>query len=76
MTSPPDPEDTEEALTSLVGVVQAIVSLYAIENDRIRYINAGPRKISFLLKSPLYYVAVSEWGEPETVVGRLCLHLR
>ena len=63
-----DPEDSEESLTSLVGVVQAIVSLCAIENDRIRYINAGSLRIAFLLKSPLYLIAVSDWLEPETVV--------
>lgn len=49
-------------------MVQAIISLYAVENDRIRYIDAGSLRIAFLLKSPLYYVAVSSWGEPEPVV--------
>lgn len=29
-------EDSEEMLTSLVGVIQAIISLYAVENDMIR----------------------------------------
>lgn len=30
-------EDSDEVLTSLVGVIQAIISLYAVENDMIRY---------------------------------------
>lgn len=63
--------DSEEALTSLVGVIQAIVSLYAMEEegcDRIRYIDAGQLRIAFLLKAPLYLVAISDWGEPEAVL--------
>lgn len=31
-----DEEDPEELLTSLVGVMQAIISLYAVEDDMIR----------------------------------------
>lgn len=31
-----DSENSEEALTSRVGVIQAIISLYAVDNDRIR----------------------------------------
>ena len=66
--------ESEEALTSLVGVIQAIVSLYAMEEegcDRIRYIDAGQLHIAFLLKAPLYLVAISDWAEPEAVVRRL-----
>lgn len=29
-------EESDEMLTSLVGVIQAIISLYAVENDMIR----------------------------------------
>ena len=54
----------DEEFTSLVGVIQAIISLYAVENDRIRYIDAGKLKIAFFLKNPIYLVAVSDWGEP------------
>lgn len=35
-------EDSEEMLTSLVGVIQAIISLYAVENDMIRYVFQFP----------------------------------
>lgn len=34
-----------------------------------RYIDAGDLKIAFYLKSPLYLVATSDWGEPESVVS-------
>ena len=63
-------DDTDEELvTSSVGVMQAIISIFADEGDRIRYIDAGNVKISFLLKAPLYYVCVSDFGEPESVVS-------
>lgn len=64
-------DEDDEAVTTLVGVIQAIISIFADEGDKIRYINAGQVKISFLLKAPLYFVCVSDWGEPESVV---CLH--
>ncbi|KAK9893695.1 DUF254-domain-containing protein [Cystobasidium minutum MCA 4210] len=61
-------EDSEEMLTSLVGVIQAIISLYAVENDMIRYIDAGDLRIAFYLKAPIYLVAVSDWCEPESLL--------
>lgn len=42
---------------------------------RRRTISSGSTKISFLLRSPLYYVAVSTWGEPESVVRAHALRL-
>ncbi|GAA5877863.1 hypothetical protein JCM3774_000198 [Rhodotorula dairenensis] len=59
---------SEEAATGLVGVMQAIVSIFADEGDKIRYIDVGQTKISFLLKAPLYLVVVSSQGEPEPVL--------
>ncbi|BGP58154.1 Vacuolar fusion protein mon1 [Rhodotorula sphaerocarpa] len=61
-------DPSEEAATGLVGVMQAIVSIFADEGDRIRYIDAGQTRISFLLKAPLYLVVVSSQGEPEQVL--------
>ncbi|GJN94002.1 hypothetical protein Rhopal_007065-T1 [Rhodotorula paludigena] len=62
----------EESATGLVGVMQAIVSIFADEGDKIRfvqsYIDAGSTRISFLLKPPLYLVVVSSRGEPESVL--------
>ncbi|POY73088.1 hypothetical protein BMF94_3926 [Rhodotorula taiwanensis] len=61
-------DPNEEAATGLVGVMQAIVSIFADEGDKIRYIDAGQTRISFLLKAPLYLVVVSSRGEPEPVL--------
>ncbi|KWU44365.1 DUF254-domain-containing protein, partial [Rhodotorula sp. JG-1b] len=61
-------DTSEEAATGLVGVMQAIISIFADEGDKIRYIDVGQTKISFLLKAPLYLVVVSSQGEPETVL--------
>ncbi|GAA5881996.1 hypothetical protein JCM1840_002092 [Sporobolomyces johnsonii] len=61
-------DDDEEAATGLVGVMQAIVSIFADEGDKIRYVDVGPTRISLLLKAPLYLVVSSNWGEPESVL--------
>lgn len=47
------------------------VAIFASKADfgAERYIDAGPVKIAALLKSPLYFFAVSDWGEPESVVS-------
>ncbi|KAM0746693.1 DUF254-domain-containing protein [Meredithblackwellia eburnea MCA 4105] len=60
-------KDEDEATVN-VGVMQAIISIFADEGDRLRYIDAGSTKVSFLLKSPLYLVCVSDWGEPESIL--------
>ncbi|ORY89278.1 vacuolar fusion protein MON1, partial [Leucosporidium creatinivorum] len=65
-----DPD--EEEATGYVGVMQAIISIFADEKDKLRcvllYVDAGSTKIAFLLKAPLYLVCVSDWGEPESVL--------
>ncbi|BGP11298.1 Vacuolar fusion protein mon1 [Rhodotorula toruloides] len=61
-------DDDEEAATGLVGVMQAIISIFADEGDKIRYVDVGQTKISFLLKPPLYLVVVSSHGEPENIL--------
>ncbi|KAG8914733.1 Vacuolar fusion protein mon1 [Tulasnella sp. 417] len=63
---------TEDDITSAMGIMQAIISIYADDGDKIRCINAGSTRITFLLRPPLYYVCVSPWGEPESVTR---LHL-
>ncbi|PWN49647.1 DUF254-domain-containing protein [Violaceomyces palustris] len=61
-------EDEEEELaTTQVGVMQALISIFADEdNDKIRHIetDGGRTRITFLLRAPLYLVCVSSWGEP------------
>ncbi|KAH9891571.1 trafficking protein Mon1-domain-containing protein [Cubamyces lactineus] len=56
-----------EGTTSLIGVIQALVSIFLDDGDKLRCINAGNTRIVFLLRPPLYYACVSAWGEPESV---------
>ncbi|KAI0320195.1 trafficking protein Mon1-domain-containing protein [Amylostereum chailletii] len=54
-------------LGSIVGVMQALLSVFLDDGDKLRCINAGNTRINFLLRTPLYYACVSSWGEPESV---------
>ncbi|CAE6415267.1 unnamed protein product [Rhizoctonia solani] len=60
-------ESREEDVSSAMGLLQALVSVFADDGDRIRCINAGRTRITFVLRAPLYYACVSSWGEPESV---------
>ncbi|OSD07264.1 DUF254-domain-containing protein [Trametes coccinea BRFM310] len=60
-------EANPDSATSLFGVIQALVSIFLDDGDKLRCINAGNTRIVFLLRPPLYYVCVSGWGEPESV---------
>lgn len=53
-----------------MGVAQALISIFAEEDDKLRCIVRDGKKIAFLLKAPLYLFCVSDWGEPEHVVSR------
>ncbi|KAF9645158.1 DUF254-domain-containing protein [Thelephora ganbajun] len=64
-------EDSVEVASS-IGIMQALISVFLDEHDKLRSINAGSCRITFLLRQPLYYVCVSSWGEPESVTR---LHL-
>ncbi|EJC99059.1 DUF254-domain-containing protein, partial [Fomitiporia mediterranea MF3/22] len=57
----------QDALASTIGLMQALISVFLDDGDKLRCINAGRMRISFLLRSPLYYCCVSSWGEPESV---------
>ncbi|KAL7423328.1 Vacuolar fusion protein mon1 [Cryptotrichosporon argae] len=59
--------DTDD-LTNITGVAQALISIFAADDDRIRCIVKGKHRIAFLLKVPLYLFCVSDWGEPEHVL--------
>ncbi|KAG2010039.1 vacuolar fusion protein MON1 [Coprinopsis cinerea AmutBmut pab1-1] len=63
--SRPGNEDQDNT-ASVIGVMQALISVFIDDGDKIRCINAGPTRITFLQRSPLYYVCVSSWGEPES----------
>lgn len=58
-------------LASTAGLMQALLSVFIDDGDKLRFINAGKTRISFLLRTPLYYCCVSKWGEPESVVSVL-----
>jgi hypothetical protein len=68
LTNAPDP-------TTTLGVVQALISIFLDDGDRLRSIQSGRTRITFILRPPLYYVAVSAWGEPESVVSYLSVLL-
>ncbi|KAJ7781773.1 trafficking protein Mon1-domain-containing protein [Mycena maculata] len=59
-------EDSEN-MTSTIGIMQALISVFIDDGDKIRCINAGSTRITFALRAPLYYVCSSSWGEPESV---------
>jgi hypothetical protein len=58
-----------DGMVSTIGIMQALISIFIDDGDKIRCINAGQSRITFLLRPPLYYVCVSSWGEPESVVS-------
>lgn len=68
--SQPDGEDVGN-VAATIGVMQALISVFLDDNDKLRYINAGRTRISFLLRPPLYYACASSWGEPESVKDTL-----
>ncbi|KAG8214619.1 hypothetical protein J3R82DRAFT_9695 [Butyriboletus roseoflavus] len=59
---------SEDELSSTMGIIQALISVFFDDGDKLRCINAGPLTITFLLRSPIYYVCASTWGEPESVI--------
>nr|AHC00625.1 sand family protein [Ganoderma lucidum] len=63
-----DQDANSDSVTSTFGIIQALVSVFLDDGDKLRCINAGNTRIVFLLRPPLYYVCVSSWGEPESVI--------
>ncbi|KAF5315324.1 hypothetical protein D9619_006994 [Psilocybe cf. subviscida] len=57
----------QDGMASTIGIMQALISVFLDDNDKLRCINAGKTRITFLLRPPLYYACVSSWGEPESV---------
>ncbi|KAG6878090.1 hypothetical protein C0993_012417 [Termitomyces sp. T159_Od127] len=64
--SQPEGEDSGNTAAT-VGIMQALISVFLDDNDKMRCINAGRTRITFLLRPPLYYACSSSWGEPESV---------
>ncbi|KAI7905839.1 vacuolar fusion protein MON1 [Cokeromyces recurvatus] len=65
----------ESQLSSLMGVIQAIISFFQDGDDAIKSINAGHHKFVFLIKEPLYFVAVSRTGESDNQIRDQLLYL-
>ncbi|KAF8231695.1 DUF254-domain-containing protein [Tricholoma matsutake] len=65
-TSCSEDEDSDN-MASTIGVMQALISVFLDDNDKLRCINAGRTRITVLLRPPLYFACVSSWGEPESV---------
>ncbi|THV03869.1 DUF254-domain-containing protein [Dendrothele bispora CBS 962.96] len=59
--------DDSDDMTSTIGIMQALISVFIDDGDKLRCINAGKTRMTFLQRTPLYYVCVSSWGEPESV---------
>lgn len=70
--SRPDGEDSGN-VAAMIGVMQALISVFLDDNDKLRCINAGRTRITFVLRPPLYYACASSWGEPESVEDTLTL---
>lgn len=66
-----DQDANSDSVTSMIGIIQALVSIFLDDGDKLCCINAGSTRIVFLLRPPLYYVCVSSWGEPESVVSMI-----
>ncbi|KAF8172004.1 trafficking protein Mon1-domain-containing protein [Mycena galopus ATCC 62051] len=62
-TSRPGGEDSEN-MTSTIGIMQALISVFIDDGDKIRCINAGSTRITFALRAPLYYVCASPGANP------------
>ncbi|KAF9485853.1 DUF254-domain-containing protein [Pholiota conissans] len=57
----------QDGMASTMGIMQALISVFLDDSDKLRSINAGRTRITFVLRPPLYYACVSSWGEPESV---------
>ncbi|KAF8073683.1 trafficking protein Mon1-domain-containing protein [Lyophyllum atratum] len=64
--SRPDGEENSN-VAATIGIMQALISVFLDDGDKLRSINAGRTRITFVLRSPLYYACASSWGEPESV---------
>lgn len=62
--------EDEDSLTNMMGVAQALISIFQTEDDAPRMIKHGDSKVVFNIKENLYFFAVSDWGEPEYIVSR------
>lgn len=64
-------EHDPDNLASTMGIMQALISVFLDDGDKLRCVNAGSTRINILMRPPLYYACVSSWGEPESVKDTL-----
>jgi hypothetical protein len=55
-----------------MGLLQAVISTVADQDDHLRHIVAGEHRFVFLLKGPFYLVGIACTGEP---VGNIALQM-
>jgi hypothetical protein len=65
----------EQEMSTIFGLLQAVISIVHDAGDEIMSIKAGKRKIVFLLKNSLYFVVVSSTNEPEAILQKLIQYL-
>ncbi|KZS93425.1 DUF254-domain-containing protein [Sistotremastrum niveocremeum HHB9708] len=58
---------SSDDMTSGIGVMQALISVFADNGDKLRSIISGTTRMTFVLRSPLYYVYSASSLEPECV---------
>jgi hypothetical protein len=60
----------EQELVTVFGLLQAVVSIVEGQDDKLRCITAGQRRIVYFLRKSLYFIAISSTGEAEAVLSR------
>ncbi|KAI9320679.1 MON1-like protein A-like protein, partial [Dichotomocladium elegans] len=65
----------ESRISTLMGVIQAIISFFQDGDDAIKTMNAGHHKFVFLHREPLYYLAVAKTGESDVQLRDQLLYL-
>ncbi|XP_026581493.1 vacuolar fusion protein MON1 homolog A [Pseudonaja textilis] len=65
----------EEALSTTMGVMMALVSFVEAEKNAIRSIHADGYKVVFLRKSPLVFVAVAQTRQSEQEIAQELLYI-
>jgi len=58
----------EQELVTTFGLLQAINSIVKDSGDTLRCINAGKRRIVYVVRESLIFVNISSTGEPEVVL--------
>lgn len=60
----------EEELVNTFSFLQAVISVVANSNDEIKSLTAGSSKIVFVFRKCLYFIIVSDFDEPESILAR------